>query len=119
MKAARWGLALVLFSGSFIFWRYSQLPDVPYNEPFCRDCATGEHVIPIVYGYPSREALAGGLTKDGSPCKHGGCMSTPDSPAWHCTHCGREWGQDEREREWSLEKKNPVDAFFCRLFKKQ
>src|SRR5215471_13008371 len=119
MKAVRWGLALVLFGGSFIFCRYSQLPDLPYNEPFCRDCETGEHVVPIVYGYPSREALADAHTNDRPRCKLGGCMSTPNSPAWLCMRCEREWGQDELVRKWSLENKNSVDAFFCLLFGKQ
>jgi len=101
------------------FWHSSRLPDLPYNEPFCRDCATSEHVLPIVYGYPSGEMLTSLRTNDRPVCKLGGCMSTPESPAWHCTRCGREWGQDEMERKWSLEKKNPVEAFFCRLFGKQ
>lgn len=50
----------------------------------CPKCNTNEHVVPIVYGYPSEEMEA--YAKE-NKIAFGGCCVSPFEPNWHCERC--------------------------------
>ena len=75
------------------------------NRPICPNCGPGEHVIEWRYGKPSRDS-SGNLSFPPGRYKHGGCLVTEASPAWHCETCERDWGWWDldfcfpREKRW-------------------
>jgi hypothetical protein len=54
----------------------------------CVQCGSQE-VIPIVYGLPDAELLE---QAEAGEVSLGGCVVEEDSPVWHCSDCGHEWG---------------------------
>jgi hypothetical protein len=57
------------------------------NEKRCPRCGS-QHVVRIVYGYPSREMFE--EAREGRIAL-GGCFLSPDSPDYTCDACGHEW----------------------------
>jgi hypothetical protein len=55
----------------------------------CVQCGSHE-VIPIVYGLPDAELLE---QAEAGEIWLGGCVVEEDSPVWHCSDCGHEWGR--------------------------
>ncbi|MHB1908010.1 MAG: hypothetical protein ACYCQJ_03950 [Nitrososphaerales archaeon] len=60
------------------------------NPPPCPSCQSSS-AVPILYGYPSREArIAANLGK----ASLGGCVISSDLPRWVCRQCGNRFGQN-------------------------
>ena len=58
----------------------------------CPRCGS-EDVLPIVYGYPSRELFEESLA---GRVKLGGCVVWPGVPEFHCKACEHEWSAAPR-----------------------
>lgn len=58
-------------------------------RPRCPKCGSSEEVVPIVYGFfdPSPKQ---GFRED---FVAGGWTFSAESPLWHCTLCGAQWGK--------------------------
>ncbi len=67
------------------------------KKPSCPNCQSKKHVVPVVYGLPTKEEMEGEGTTDtkltgGSRrILLGGCIVTEDSPKWHCLSCTLSW----------------------------
>lgn len=57
--------------------------------PTCPNCFSSEHVVEIVYGYPSDELLI----SDREDFVLGGCVICNDSPGWYCQDCKHSFGE--------------------------
>lgn len=57
--------------------------------PTCPNCFSSEHVVEIVYGYPSDELLI----SDREDFVLGGCVISHDSPGWFCQDCKHGFGE--------------------------
>lgn len=67
------------------------------DGPNCPRCGPGDHVVPIIYGYPDwMYPLADGTYTKPPRGRHAGCVIKPDSRRWHCEQCGEEWGRLKR-----------------------
>jgi hypothetical protein len=64
-------------------------------NPPCPQCES-EITVPILWGYPSPETMEEieQSVQQGTelPFAVGGCVVDPDSPVWHCSECGHQWG---------------------------
>ena len=56
------------------------------NKPPCPKC-NSELILDITYGYPGPEA------DDDKLFYSGGCCIDSESPAFHCTSCGHDFGK--------------------------
>jgi hypothetical protein len=57
--------------------------------PACPNCFSSEHVVEIIYGYPSDELMRAGR----EDVILGGCCISDDSPAWFCQECKHSFGE--------------------------
>ena len=55
----------------------------------CPDCGSTE-VVPIAYGIATDESLE---EERQGKIVLGGCLMSPDNPAWCCKACGHRWGE--------------------------
>ena len=78
-------------------------PDRRQKPEKCPKCGSAK-VLPILYGFPSAEALKAGLE---SKIKLGGCVIKDGAPIWHCAECGHEWG--ELRIDLAILQKKPAD----------
>ncbi|MCL5035852.1 MAG: hypothetical protein M1269_01930 [Chloroflexi bacterium] len=58
------------------------------EKPACPKCGSKE-VIPILYGYLSKEAWE---MEDAGEVEFGGLdLDNDNNPGWHCKKCGNRW----------------------------
>jgi hypothetical protein len=60
------------------------------NLSVCPNCGPGYHVQQWWYGL----IVDGEFSPPQGP--YGGCLITEQSPKWHCSNCGADWGHVQR-----------------------
>ena len=71
--------------------RRSEMNETKAEPPKCPECGSSK-ALPILYGYPSSEALKG--AEEGKIVLGGCCdIEGAPMPIWRCAECSHKWGE--------------------------